>query len=160
MKKKWLALPWFALSALIIALDQGSKAAIVAAFYFGEVHPINDYINLVLVGNPGAAFSFLAGAGGWQRWFFTFIGIIATLFISHMLLRNPYNKRLCVGLSMLLGGAIGNVIDRLRYGYVIDFIDAYIGTWHWPAFNIADSAITIGVITLILDEVLRIKKQK
>lgn len=125
----------------------------------GEVRVYTSYFNLVLVGNPGAAFSFLADAGGWQRWFFVLLSFIVSIVISVILIRKPQAKLINWGLSLLLGGAIGNLIDRLRFGVVIDFLDLHLGDWHWPAFNLADSAITVGVALLIIDEIIRARNK-
>jgi signal peptidase II len=108
--------------------------------------------------NKGAAFSFLAAESGWQRWFFTALGIGAALFIVHLLKRHAGQRMFCWALALILGGAIGNVIDRIAYGHVIDFLDFYIGNWHWPAFNVADSAICIGAVLFVLDELRRVRK--
>ena len=110
--------------------------------------------------NTGAAFSFLADASGWHRWFFTGIGVVAVGVILWMLKAHPGQKLFSFALACILGGAVGNVIDRVRYGYVVDFLDFYWGTWHFPAFNIADSAISVGAACLILDELLRVRKTK
>jgi len=110
--------------------------------------------------NTGAAFSFLADAGGWQRWAFTGIGVAATVFIVWQLRAHPQQKLFCFALSSILGGAVGNVVDRLMHGYVVDFLDFYARGWHFPAFNLADSAITVGAVCLVLDELLRMKKAK
>jgi signal peptidase II len=114
----------------------------------------------VRVHNSGAAFSFLADASGWQRWFFTAIGVAATVFIVYLLRAHPGQRLFCFALACILGGAVGNVIDRLLHGYVVDFLDFHWGGWHFPAFNLADSAITLGAICLILDELLRVRRSK
>jgi signal peptidase II len=113
---------------------------------------------LVRVHNHGAAFSFLAGAGGWQRWFFTGIGVFAAIFMVWMLRSHPGQKLFSLAIALILGGAIGNVIDRLLHGYVVDFLDFYWGTWHFPAFNVADAGISVGAALLILDEILRVRR--
>lgn len=165
----WLStLGWFLLATAIIVCDQASKAVVLSHVEFGHTQAITSYLNLVLVGNPGAAFSFLASAGGWQRWFFTILSLAVAIFISVMLVRNkpnqhgkkPHSNLLCTALAFLLGGAIGNLIDRIRFGYVIDFIDVHVSSWHWPAFNLADSAITLGAILIIIDEISRVLKEK
>ena len=117
-------------------------------------------VNLVRVHNPGAAFSFLADAGGWQRWFFTGLGIVAACVMVYLLKMHTGQTLFCLALSLLLGGAVGNVIDRLLYSHVIDFLDFYYGTWHFPAFNVADSAISVGAVLLILDELLRVRRAR
>jgi signal peptidase II len=112
---------------------------------------ITAFFNLVLAFNKGAAFSFLAGAGGWQTPLLVAFALVAAVVVSVMLLRSPGRRMFCAGLALILGGAVGNVIDRLRYGHVVDFLDLHAGGWHWPAFNVADSAITVGAALLILD---------
>ncbi len=149
---------WLGIAAILIILDQITKIAITSNFVYGESVPITSFFNLVLVYNKGAAFSFLASESGWQRHFFTIVGIGASIFIIYMLKKNPGERLLSWGLTLILGGAIGNVIDRILYGHVIDFLDVYFGNWHWPAFNIADSAICIGAILFVYDEVRRGKK--
>ena len=119
---------------------------------------MTNFFNVVRAHNTGAAFSFLAGAGGWQRWFFTGIGVVAAIFMVWMLKSHPGQKLFSFAIACILGGAIGNVIDRLLYGYVVDFLDFHWKTIHFPAFNIADSAITIGATCLILDELLRVRR--
>jgi signal peptidase II len=151
----WL---WLGLAIITLLLDQLTKIAIVGAFQLGEALPITSFFNLVRVHNPGAAFSFLADAGGWQRWFFTGLGLVAAGVMVYLLKSHAGQTLFCLALSLLLGGAVGNVIDRLLYSHVIDFLDFYYGTWHFPAFNVADSAITLGAGLLILDELLRVRK--
>ena len=151
----WL---WLAVAIITLLLDQLTKVAIVGAFSLGEALPITSFFNLVRVHNPGAAFSFLADAGGWQRWFFTGLGVAAAGVMVYLLRSHAGQTLFCLALSLLLGGAVGNVIDRLLYSHVIDFLDFYYGTWHFPAFNVADSAITLGAGLLILDELLRVRK--
>lgn len=153
-------LPWLSLALLIMMLDQLSKVLILGAFQFGEATPVTSFFNLVRVHNSGAAFSFLAGASGWQRWFFTGLGVVATVFIVYMLKAHPGQKLFCFALACILGGAVGNVIDRLVHGHVIDFLDFHWAGWHFPAFNVADSAITIGAICLIADELLRVRRSR
>lgn len=150
---------WLGLSALIILLDQLSKIAVLRTFAYGEARPVTDFFNLVLVYNRGAAFSFLAQAGGWQRWLFTTIGVAATVFIIWLLKRHAGQRMFCLALALIMGGALGNVIDRVAYGHVIDFLDFYVGRYHWPAFNLADSAIFLGAALLILDEIRRVRRQ-
>ena len=141
-------------------LDQLTKIAIVGAFQLGETLPMTSFFNLVRVHNPGAAFSFLADAGGWQRWFFTGLGVVAALVMVYLLRMHAGQTLFCLALSLLLGGAVGNVVDRVLYSHVIDFLDFYYGTWHFPAFNVADSAISLGAGLLILDELLRVRKAR
>jgi signal peptidase II len=143
------------LSAVVVALDQLTKQLADRYLSAYDPLPVMPSFNLTLSFNPGAAFSFLADAGGWQRWFFTVLAIGVSAAIVVWLRRiTPGEWRLGVGLALILGGAVGNVIDRLIYGHVIDFIDVYYGDWHWPAFNIADSAITVGAAFLIVDSLL------
>ena len=151
-------LPWLILAIIIILADQFTKTLIVGYYKLGDSTPVTSFFNIVRAHNTGAAFSFLAGAGGWQRWFFTGIGAIATIFILWMLRSHHGQKLFAFALACILGGAIGNVIDRLLYGYVVDFLDFFYGTWHFPAFNVADSAISIGAVCLILDEILRVRR--
>ncbi len=153
-------LPWVALAAAIVLIDQLTKIAIERAFDYGDVHPVTGFFNLVLTYNKGAAFSFLASASGWQKHFLTVIGIGASLFILYLLARHGSQKLFSLALAMILGGAIGNVIDRLAYGHVVDFLDFHVGGWHWPAFNMADSAIVGGAILLVVDELLRVRRAK
>ena len=153
----WL---WLGVALITLLLDQLTKIAVVGAFQLGEALPITPFFNLVRVHNPGAAFSFLADAGGWQRWFFTGLGVVAAGVMVYLLRMHAGQTLFCLALSLLLGGAVGNVIDRVLYSYVIDFLDFYYGTWHFPAFNVADSAITVGAGLLILDELLRVRRGK
>ena len=149
---------WLGLSVLVLVIDQLSKILAKNNLIEGISKPVTSFMNWTLVYNPGAAFSFLSQAGGWQRWFFTGLGITAALVITWLIRKNPLQKLFCLAMSLILSGAIGNVIDRLAYGAVVDFIDVYYLNWHWPAFNIADSAITLGVILLIFDEIKRVNK--
>jgi signal peptidase II len=145
-------LKWLWLSLLAVILDQGSKLVIDSSMRLYQSIPVMPFFNLTYVHNTGAAFSFLSEAGGWQRWFFAGLAILISAVIAVWLTRLKPNERLlAVALSLVLGGAIGNLIDRLAYGYVIDFLDVYYGAWHWPAFNIADSAITLGVILMLAE---------
>lgn len=146
------ALPWLALSLLLIGLDQWTKAIAVARLAYGEPVPfIEGFWNWTLVHNYGAAFSFLSSAGGWQRWFFTVLAFGITALLVFWLARTPRSDwRTALPFALVVAGAIGNVIDRLRFGYVVDFVDWYVGTWHWPAFNLADSAIVVGAVLLVL----------
>jgi signal peptidase II len=145
-------LKWLWLSLLTVILDQGSKLVIDSSMRLYQSIPVMPYFNLTYVHNTGAAFSFLSEAGGWQRWFFAGLAILISAVIAVWLARLKPNERLlAVALALVLGGAIGNLIDRLAYGYVIDFLDVYYGVWHWPAFNIADSAITLGVMLMLAE---------
>jgi signal peptidase II len=153
-------LPWLGLALLIMMADQFTKVLILGYYKLGDATYVTSFFNVVRVHNAGAAFSFLANAGGWQRWFFTGIGITAAIFIIWMLKSHPGQKLFSFALACILGGAIGNVIDRSLYGYVVDFLDFHYAGWHFPAFNIADSAISIGAVCLILDELLRVRKSR
>ena len=145
-------LKWLALSLLAVVLDQASKWAVDSSMQLYQSIPLVPYFNLTYVRNTGAAFSFLSDAGGWQRWFFAGLAIFISIVIAVWLARlKQHETLLAVALSLVLGGAIGNLIDRLAYGYVIDFLDVYYQTWHWPAFNVADSAITLGVVLMLLE---------
>ena len=146
-KLKWL---WLAVFSLV--LDQATKLAVDKSFQLYESIAVMPFFNLTYVHNTGAAFSFLSEAGGWQRWFFAALAIIMSFIMTLWVTRlKEHETLLAVALSLILGGAIGNLIDRLAYGYVIDFVDVYYETYHWPAFNIADSSITIGVVLMLLD---------
>jgi signal peptidase II len=145
------AAPWFAVSAAIVLADQLTKWLVLSRFAPGEAFELTGFFNLILVFNKGAAFSLLANAPGWQTPLLVAFALGAALIVSVLLLRSPARRTFCAGLALILGGAIGNVIDRLRFGYVVDFLDLHAAGWHWPAFNVADSAITIGAALLILD---------
>ncbi len=145
-------LKWLWLSLFVIILDQLTKIWATQALTFNQPIAVLPFFNLTLLHNTGAAFSFLANAGGWQRWFFTILAICVSFVLVLWLARLKSNQYgLASALALILGGALGNVIDRLNYGYVIDFLDFFYKNWHWPAFNIADSAITIGAAILIVD---------
>jgi len=152
-------LPWLGIAAIVILLDQVSKISITRTFHLGDSRPITSFFNLVLAYNPGAAFSFLGSQNGWQRYFFTAIAIAAVGFILYLLRRHAGQRMFCWALALIMGGAIGNVIDRILYGHVIDFLDFHLNGWgHFPAFNLADSAITLGAILFIFDELRRVNK--
>jgi signal peptidase II len=151
-------MPWLGLALIVLLLDQFTKVLVLGYFQHGDSLTVTSFFNLVRVHNPGAAFSFLASAGGWQRWLFTGIGVVAALFIVWMLKSHGGQKLFCFALALILGGAIGNVIDRSLYGYVVDFLDFHYAGWHFPAFNVADSGISVGAALLILDELLRVRK--
>ena len=151
-------LPWLGLALIILLADQFTKVLILGYYKLGDATAVTSFFNVVRVHNTGAAFSFLANAAGWQRWFFTGIGVVAALFIVWMLRAHAAQKLFAFALACILGGAVGNVVDRLLHGYVVDFLDFYYGGWHFPAFNVADSAITIGAASLILDELLRVRR--
>lgn len=149
---------WLLLAGGIIAIDQITKLWVLGSFYLHEQRAITDFFNLVLVFNSGAAFSFLAGAGGWQKWFFVGLALVISAWLLSMLRQHATERLLPTALSLVLGGALGNVIDRLRFGAVVDFLDVHIAGWHWPAFNVADSAITIGVGLMLLHQFFQPKE--
>jgi signal peptidase II len=152
---------WLLLATVILVLDQLTKILAVKAFAVGERKSIiSGFFDLTLTYNKGAAFSFLANAGGWQRWFFTIFGIVAALVIIWLLARHGGQRLFAMALTLILGGAVGNVIDRIYQGQVTDFLLFYHHPWYFPAFNVADSAITVGAILLILDEILRVRRSK
>jgi signal peptidase II len=148
MSKAW---PWFAISAVIILADQATKAIVLGRLAPGERLEVTGFFNLVLAFNKGAAFSFLAGAGGWQTPLLAAFAVAASIVVSVLLVRSAGRTLFCAGLALILGGALGNLIDRLRFTHVVDFLDFHAGGWHWPAFNVADSAITVGAALLIVD---------
>ncbi|MDH3209687.1 MAG: signal peptidase II [Burkholderiaceae bacterium] len=149
---------WLGIALAVILLDQFTKTLILGDFQLGESRTVNAYFNVVRVHNTGAAFSFLAGASGWQRWFFIGLGLLAAVVIVWMLHGQGRQALFSWALSLILGGALGNVIDRLLHGYVIDFIQLHYAEWYFPSFNVADSAITVGATCLILDELLRVRR--
>lgn len=151
----WLS--WLGLALVILIADQFTKVLIVGSYRLGDSTYLTSFFNIVRAHNTGAAFSFLAGASGWQRWFFTVLGIAAAIFITWMLRSHPGQKLFSFSLACILGGAVGNVVDRLLHGYVVDFIQVHWRGWYFPAFNVADSAITIGAACLILDELRRVR---
>ena len=153
-------LPWLGVALVVLLADQFTKVLILGYYKYGDVTPVTSFFNVVRAHNTGAAFSFLAAASGWQRWFFTAIGVAAALFIIWLLRSHAGQRLFSFALACILGGAIGNVIDRLLHGYVVDFLDFYWRNWHFPAFNVADSAITIGAACLILDELRRVRKTR
>ena len=160
----WL---WLGLAALVILADQVTKTLIIGWFTLGDVRPVTSYFNLVRAHNPGAAFSFLADAGGWQRWMFSSLGLVVSGFIVWMIRSHPGEKLFCFAVSMIMGGALGNVVDRLLHGYVVDFLQFRFDILkpvfqggYFPAFNLADSAITLGAVCLILDELLRVRRAR
>ncbi len=156
---------WLGLALIVILADQLTKTLVLREFQLNDARTVTSFFNLVRAHNTGAAFNFLAGASGWQRWFFVGLGAVASVFIVWMLKKHPGQRLFCFAVSMILGGALGNVIDRLLHGYVVDFLQFH---WSWlapmfpggyfPSFNIADSAITLGAICLILDELLRVRR--
>ncbi len=159
--------PWIGLAAVILVADMVTKALILSYYQLGDSTYVTSFFNVVRVHNPGAAFSFLAGAGGWQRWFFTAIGVGAAVFIVWMLRSHSGQKLFSFALACILGGAIGNVIDRVVHGYVIDWLDFHFDLLsgifhggHFPSFNIADMGISVGAFCLILDEILRVRRER
>ena len=158
---------WLALSALVVVLDQYTKQLILGNYQLGDSTYVTSFFNIVRAHNTGAAFSFLAGAGGWQRWFFVALAVAASLFIVWMLRSHSGQKLFSFALACILGGAIGNVIDRVVHGYVVDWLDFH---WaflsglfhggHFPAFNIADAGISVGAVALLLDELLRVRRSR
>lgn len=151
--------PWLGIAFIVILFDQLSKITVTRLFALGEDKVVTSFFNLTLAYNPGAAFSFLSNQGGWQRYFFTAIALGAVVFILYLLRRHAGQRLFCWSLALIMGGALGNLIDRLMYGHVIDFLDFHLAGWgHFPAFNIADSAITLGAILFIFDELRRVNK--
>ena len=158
---------WLGLAAIVIVLDQLTKTLILGSFELGDSRPVTSFFNLVRVHNTGAAFSFLADASGWQRWFFVTLGLAASAFIVWMIRSHPTQTLFCLSVSLIMGGALGNVIDRLLHGYVVDFLQfrfsllkPLFAGGYFPSFNLADSAITGGAIGLILDELLRVGRAR
>ena len=149
LRRHWAR--WLLASLAIVVLDLATKAWVTSLLRLGEVREVTGFFNLVLVHNSGAAFSFLAGAGGWQRWLFIVLatGICAVLLV--MLRKHHDNALAAWALALLIGGALGNLWDRVSVGYVVDFVQLHAGGYYWPAFNVADSAITVGVVLLIWD---------
>ena len=141
-----------AIAVITLLLDQASKWLALSQLQIGNPEEVLPFFNWLLLLNPGAAFSFLAQSSGWQRWFLTVLGLLACIYIAYMLRKHQNERLLCVALSLILGGAAGNVLDRMMYGAVVDFIDLHYANWHWPAFNVADSAICIGAILIIVSE--------
>lgn len=161
-------LPWLGLALVVILIDQFTKTLIIGWFQLGDSRPVIDgFFNLVRAHNKGAAFSFLHDAAGWQRWFFVALGLVASGFIVWMIRSHPSQKLFCFAVSLIMGGALGNVIDRLLHGYVVDFLQFRFAVLepmfhggYFPSFNVADSAITLGAICLVLDELLRVRRAK
>jgi len=158
---------WLALAALVVVADQFTKTLILGWFELGDSEPVTSFFNLVRVHNSGAAFSFLAGASGWQRWFFVGLGALASGFIVWMLRGHGGQRLFAFSLAMILGGAVGNVVDRLMHGYVVDFLqfrfdllEPIFPGGFFPSFNVADMAITAGAIGLVLDELLRVRRSR
>jgi signal peptidase II len=142
---------WFLISAVIVVLDLYTKHLVQQAFQYGEHLTITSFFDLVRYHNEGAAFSFLADAGGWQKLFFSAISVVAIIVISYLIRKHQTEKLFCLGLALVLGGAVGNLYDRVTLGYVVDFLYFHYQSFYWPAFNVADSAICVGVALLLLD---------
>jgi signal peptidase II len=153
MLKNWLG--WFGISAIIVALDLYTKHLVQQAFDYGDRQTVTSFFELVRFHNEGAAFSFLADAGGWQKWFFTAVSVVAVVVITYLIIKYRTQKLFCWGLALVLGGAIGNLYDRLTLGYVVDFLYFHVNDFYWPAFNVADSAICVGVTLLLWDSFKR-----
>ena len=149
---------WLGWATLLVVADQFTKTLILGAYRLGDATYVTSFFNVVRAHNTGAAFSFLADAGGWQRWGFTAFGLVAALFIIWQLRQHAQQRLFAFSLASILGGALGNVIDRLLHGYVVDFLDFHWSGTHFPAFNLADSAITVGAVCLIVDELLRVRR--
>jgi signal peptidase II len=156
---------WLGLAVLVIVIDQVTKTWVLDVFQLGDVRPVTSFFNLTRHHNSGAAFSFLAGASGWQRWFFIVLGLVATVFIVWMLKKYPTQRMFCFAVTMIMGGALGNVVDRALHGYVVDFLQFRFAVLepvfrggYFPTFNVADSAITLGAILLIVDELRRVRR--
>ncbi len=152
--------PWLAWAVVLLIADQVTKTLILGSYQLGDSTFVTSFFNIVRAHNTGAAFSFLSNAGGWQRWLFTGIGAVATVFIVWQLRVHPGQKLFSFALSSILGGAVGNVLDRLQHGYVVDFLQFHYAGWYFPSFNIADAAITLGAVCLILDELLRVRRER
>ena len=152
--------PWLAWAVVILIADQITKTLILNNYRLGDSTFITSFFNIARAHNTGAASSFLPDAGGWQRWLFTGIGVAATIFIVWQLRAHPGQKLFSFALSSILGGAVGNVVDRLMHGYVVDFLQFHYAGWYFPSFNLADSAITVGAACLILDELLRVRRER
>ena len=142
---------YLSISAIVIVVDLYTKHLIQQAFVFGDLRPITSFFDLVRYHNQGSAFGFLNDAGGWQKWFFNAIGTVASIVIIYLLKKHTSEKLFCLGLALVLGGAIGNLYDRITLGYVVDFLNFHINNYYWPAFNVADSAICVGVALLLWD---------
>ena len=151
----WL---WLGIALAVVLVDQLTKTIISRTFELNDSRAITSFFNLVRAHNTGAAFSFLAGADGWQRWFFIGLGAVAAVFIVWLLARHGGQHTFGWALSLILGGAVGNVVDRVLHGHVVDFLQFHWGTAYFPSFNVADSAITIGAVLLILDELVRVRR--
>jgi len=166
-RKSGSLLFWLGLALIVVVLDQFTKTMVLHAFELGDSRRVTDFFNLVRAHNRGAAFSFLDTASGWQRWFFVGLGAAASALIVWMLRRHPGQKLFCFAIAMILGGAVGNVVDRVLHGYVVDFLQFRFGFLsplfsggYFPSFNVADSAITLGAICLVVDELARVRRSK
>lgn len=154
-------LPWLGLALILVIADQATKVLILGYFRLGDSTSVTGFFNIVRAHNTGAAFSFLAGASGWQRWLFTGIAVAAVGFILWLLRSHAGQRLFCFSLACILGGAVGNLVDRLLHGYVVDFLQVHWrNQWYFPAFNVADAAITIGAIGLVLDELVRVRRAR
>ena len=153
-------IPWLGIALIVVLLDQFTKTLILGMFQLNESHTVTSFFNIVRWHNSGAAFSFLAGADGWQRWFFIGLGAVAAVFIVWMLRSHGGQRLFSWALALILGGAVGNVIDRLLHGYVVDFIQVHYAGHYFPSFNVADSAISVGAACLILDELRRVRRAR
>ena len=152
-------LPWIGFALVLFLLDQFTKVLIIGYYHLGDSTYVTSFFNIVRAHNTGAAFSFLAAASGWQRWLFTAIGLAAAIFIVWMLRKHAGQRLFSFAMACILSGAVGNVVDRLLHGYVVDFIQVHWeNQWYFPAFNVADTAITIGAIALVVDEILRVRR--
>lgn len=154
-------LPWLGLALILVIADQFTKVLILGYYKLGDSTYVTSFFNVVRAHNTGAAFSFLADASGWQRWLFTGIAVAAVGFILWLLRSHAGQRLFCFSLACILGGAVGNLVDRLMHGYVVDFLQVHWrNQWYFPAFNVADAAITIGAIGLVLDELLRVRRSR
>jgi signal peptidase II len=152
--------PWFFLVLGLLVVDQLTKIVTIDLLSLGSGIEVTPFFNFVHVRNPGAAFSFLADASGWQRWFFSGLALVVSAWLGFMIWQSPDDKLFCVAASLMMSGALGNLIDRVVHGEVIDFLDFHWAGWHWPAFNVADSAITVGAVLFVWVEILRYRKVK
>jgi signal peptidase II len=145
---------WYGLAGLVIVLDQLSKWVVLNHIEYGQTIYVAPFWNWVLTFNPGAAFSFLADQPGWQRWFFTVLALAVSAWIAVMLRQHPQQRLASLSLALIMGGALGNVIDRVRFGAVVDFVQWHAAGYYWPAFNVADAAITVGAVLLVIEQLM------